>query len=266
MIIHVADDYQQLSAKAARIVASQVILKNNAVLGLATGSTPEGMYRQLAQMYREGMVDFSRVVTFNLDEYLGLSPEYPQSYHYYMRHHFFDHVNISQQNIHIPHGQAKNLNEMCLEYDGKIATAGGIDLQVLGIGANGHIGFNEPNPHLKMQTHIIDLKQDTIEANSRFFDTPEEVPRQAVTMGMGSIMKARRIMLLASGANKASAIKETLSGRITTEVPASFLQLHREVIFILDREAAALLMDPDQKFYIPEALRRHASFVLEPGA
>ena len=266
MIIHIVDDYQQLSAKAALIVASQVILKNNSVLGLATGSTPEGMYKQLVQMHREGTVDFSRVITFNLDEYLGFFPEHPQSYHYYMHHHSFNHIKVSPQNIHIPLGQAQNVNEMCLEYDRKIAETGGIDLQVLGIGANGHIGFNEPNPLLNLQTHIIDLTQDTIEANSRFFAAPEEVPRQAVTMGMGSIMKARRIMLLASGANKALAIKETLSGRITTEMPASFLQLHPEVIFILDREAAALLMEPGQKFYIPEALRRHVSLVLEPGA
>jgi len=266
MIIHVVEDYKQLSAKAADIVANQVMLKNNAVLGLATGSTPEGMYQQLVQMHREGTVDFSRVVTFNLDEYLGLSPEHPQSYHYYMRHHLFDHINISLQNTHIPLGQANNMNKMCLEYDGKIAAAGGIDLLVLGIGANGHIGFNEPNTHLKVQTHIIDLTQDTIEANSRFFDMPEEVPRQAVTMGMGSIMKARRIMLLASGTNKAPAIEETLSGRITTAVPASFLQLHHDVIFILDREAAAFLVEPDRGFYIPEALRRHVSLVLEPGA
>ncbi|MDO9534825.1 MAG: glucosamine-6-phosphate deaminase [Bacillota bacterium] len=241
MKIYIVEDYQQLSAKAASIVASQVILKNNAVLGLATGSTPEGMYSQLAQMNREGKVDFSEVVTFNLDEYLGLSPDHPQSYHYFMHHHFFNHVNVSPRNIHIPLGQAKNIAEFCLEYEQKITEAGGIDLQVLGIGANGHIGFNEPHTYLKLQTHAIDLTEETIEANSRFFFSPEEVPRQAVTMGMGSIMKAQRILLLASGKNKAPVIKETVSGKITTELPASFLQLHRDCTLILDKEAAALL-------------------------
>ncbi len=259
MFIQIVDDYKQMSARAAGVVASQVILKNNAVLGLATGSTPEGMYHQLVEMHREGTVDFSKVVTFNLDEYLGLSPEHTQSYHYYMKHHLFNHINVPSKNIHIPRGQTEDLENMCLEYDQKIAEAGGIDLQVLGVGTNGHIGFNEPGSHLKMQTHVIDLTRDTIEANSRFFDTPENVPRQAVTMGMGSIMKARRIMLLASGAKKAPVIKETVSGKITTEVPASFLQLHPRVIMILDREAAALLMEPDHKHYISKALRRHVS-------
>lgn len=241
MKIHIVEDFQQLSAKAAAIVASQVILKNNSVLGLATGSTPEGMYRRLALMNREGMVDFSEVVTFNLDEYLGLSPDHPQSYHYFMHHHLFNHINICAQNIHIPSGQAKNLEEFCLAYDQKIADAGGIDLQVLGIGGNGHIGFNEPDRSLKLQTNIVDLTEETIAANSRFFNTPGEVPRQAVTMGMGSIMRAQRILLLASGKSKAPVIKETVSGKITTEIPASFLQLHREVILILDKEAASLL-------------------------
>ena len=260
MIIHIVDDYKEMSARAADIVASQVILKQNAVLGLATGSTPEGMYQQLVEKHREKTVDFSRVVTFNLDEYLGLSPRHAQSYHYYMRQHLFDHVNVSPQNIHIPQGQTENLEAMCLEYDQKIADAGGIDLQVLGVGINGHIGFNEPDSYLKIQTHVIDLTQDTIEANSRFFDTPEEVPRQAVTMGMGSIMKSRRILLLASGAKKAPVIKETVSGKITTELPVSFLQLHPRVNMILDREAAALLMEPGHKQYITKALRRHVSF------
>lgn len=241
MKIHIVEDYEQLSLKAAAIVASQVILKNNAVLGLATGSTPEGMYRQLVQLNREGIVDFSEVVTFNLDEYLGLSPDHPQSYYHFMHHHLFNHVNIAAQNIHIPSGQPENLEQFCLAYDQKIADAGGIDLQVLGIGGNGHIGFNEPDRYLKMQTNIVDLTEETIEANSRFFDTPGEVPRQAVTMGMGSIMSAQRILLLASGKSKAAVIKETFSGKITTGIPASFLQLHREVIMILDKEAASLL-------------------------
>ncbi len=241
MKVHVLEDYQQLSKKAAYLVASQVILKNKAVLGLATGSTPEGMYRRLAQMYREGAVDFSQVVTFNLDEYLGLSPEHPQSYHHYMHHHFFHHVNVPPENIHIPRGEEENLAGYCRRYDHGIAAAGGIDLQVLGIGVNGHIGFNEPHEYLRTQTHVVELAEETIEANSRFFSAPEEVPRRAVTMGMGSIMQARRILLLASGKSKARAVKETVSGKLTTAVPASFLQLHRELVILLDREAASLL-------------------------
>ncbi len=259
MKIHIVDDYEQLSARAAGVVASQVILKNNSVLGLATGSTPEGMYRELVKMNREKVVDFSGVVTFNLDEYMGLPPGHPKSYHYYMHHHLFNHINADPQNIHIPSGQAKDMAKACLEYDQKIAAAGGIDLQVLGIGPNGHIGFNEPHPYLKMQTHTIDLTPETVAANSRFFDTGEEVPRQAVTMGMGSIMQARRILLLASGKNKAPAIKETVSGKISTAVPASFLQLHREVILILDKEAASLLMELDPGFHIPGLWHRDVS-------
>lgn len=256
MKIHIMRDYAQLSARAAAIVASQVMHKNNTVLGLATGSTPEGMYRELAKLHREGMVDFSSAVTFNLDEYLGLPAEHPQSYNYYMRRHFFDHVNVAPQNIHLPLGQAGDYGKMCREYDAKITASGGIDLQVLGIGPNGHIGFNEPHTFLNIHTHVVDLTPETIEANSRFFASPQEVPRQAVTMGMGSIMQAKIILMLASGKSKAPAIKETVSGRITTAVPASFLQLHREVILILDQEAASLIMEPGQEINIPGVLRR----------
>ena len=239
--VYIVENYQELSLRAAGIVASQVILKEDAVLGLATGSTPEGMYRELAQLYRDGKVDFSRVTTFNLDEYRGLDPGHAQSYHYYMHQHFFDHVNVPQENIHLPPGQGADMAAICREYEEKIAAVGGIDLQVLGIGVNGHIGFNEPGRQLQTHTHLVDLSAETIAANSRFFSAPEEVPRQAVTMGMGSIMQARRILLLASGESKAAAIRDTLGGRVTTAVPASFLQLHRRVIVLLDREAAALL-------------------------
>ncbi len=239
--VYVVEAYQQLSIRAAGIVASQVILKEEAVLGLATGSTPEGMYRELAQLHRDRKLDFSRVTTFNLDEYRGLAPGHPQSYHYYMHQHFFDHVNLAPENIHLPPGEGADVSTLCREYEEKIAAAGGIDLQVLGIGVNGHIGFNEPDRHLQTHTHLVDLTAETIAANSRFFSTSEEVPRQAITMGMGSIMLARRILLLASGENKAAAIRDTLGGRVTTAVPASFLQLHRRVIVLLDREAAVLL-------------------------
>ncbi|MGI5876683.1 MAG: glucosamine-6-phosphate deaminase [Dethiobacteria bacterium] len=241
MKIHIVDDYQQLSIKAANFVAGQIILKNNAVLGLATGSTPEGMYSQLVQMNREGIVDFSEVVTFNLDEYLGLAPEHPQSYHFYMHSRFLDHINIDPQNIHILSGVAENVEQVCREYDQKIKDAGGIDLQILGIGVNGHIGFNEPGSFLKIQTHLMELTEETIIANSRFFPTPEDVPRRALTMGMGAILQAKRILLLASGESKARVIREMVNGKVTTEVPASLLQLHRELTLILDKEAAALL-------------------------
>ncbi|HZK18941.1 MAG TPA: glucosamine-6-phosphate deaminase [Clostridia bacterium] len=240
MIIHVMDDYEQMSIKAAGIVADQVTAKSDTVLGLATGSTPEGMYRLLVEKHRRGM-DFSRVVAFNLDEYIGLPPEHPQSYHYYMYHKFFKHINIPPQNINIPRGLADNFDRVCQEYDRRINEAGGIDLLVLGVGRNGHIGFNEPNSRLNIGTHVIGLTENTIKVNGRFFRSLEEVPRRAITMGMGSILKARKIVLLANGLNKALAIKETVSGKITTEVPVSLLQLHPNLLIIVDKGAASLI-------------------------
>ena len=241
MQILVVKDYEEMSMKAAGLMADQVILKGNSVLGLATGSTPEGMYARLARMNGQGLVDFSGITTFNLDEYLGLEPEHPQSYHHYMYHHLFHHINAPRERIHIPAGRDRDMEAFCREYDEKIAAAGGIDLQVLGIGGNGHIGFNEPAESLQAGTHVVDLAEETVEANSRFFERKEEVPRQAVTMGMGSIMKAKRILLLASGKGKARAIKDAVKGKITTRVPASFLQLHRKAVLILDKDAASLL-------------------------
>ncbi|MCW3490616.1 glucosamine-6-phosphate deaminase [Dethiobacter alkaliphilus] len=241
MKIIVVEDYREMSKKAADIVASQVILKNDSVLGLATGSTPEGMYSRLVELHREGTVDFSSTQSFNLDEYLGLDPEHSQSYHHYMHCHLFNHINTDPNNVHIPSGQASDMAAYCRNYDQQIAAAGGIDLQVLGIGGNGHIGFNEPDEFLSAGTHVVDLTEETVEANSRFFASRDEVPKKAVTMGMGSIMKAKKILLLASGIGKAQAIKATVSGNVSTRVPASFLQLHRDVTLILDEEAAALL-------------------------
>ncbi len=238
MRIHVLDDYQQLSLKAASLVASQIILRPNSVLGLATGSTPRGLYSHLTQMED---LDFSAVQTFNLDEYLGLEPDHPQSYHHYMQEHLFRHINISPAGIHMPPGQPDNLEQACREYDRALTAAGGIDLQILGIGLNGHIGFNEPASRLKTATHVVDLSPTTIEANSRFFPSPEQVPRRAISMGMGSIMRARKILLLVSGADKAEIVARTVGGEITTEVPASLLQLHREVIIMLDKEAGSHL-------------------------
>jgi glucosamine-6-phosphate deaminase len=238
----IVDNYQELSERAAGVLATEVAVNPQAVLGLATGSTPEGMYAELVRMNREGKVNFSKVTTFNLDEYTGLAADHEQSYHYYMHNHLFNRVNIKPEQINMPTCELQDVDQFCLEYDQKIAAAGGIDLQVLGIGGNGHIGFNEPDQHLSVQTHLVDLTEDTILANSRFFNTAAEVPRQAITMGLGSIMFAKKILLLASGKSKAEAIARTVSGLVTTELPASLLQLHRDTIVIVDREAATLIM------------------------
>ena len=241
MRLHVVNDYDQLSSKAASFVASQIILKPDTVLGLATGATPLGMYQNLVKLYQDGMVNFSEVVTFNLDEYLGLEKTHPQSYHYYMFNNFFQHVNIPAEQIHLPEGNCPDVLTTSREYDRAIAKFEGIDLQVLGIGNNGHIGFNEPNHILKTETHLVHLTEETIEANSRFFNSTDEVPREAISMGMGSIMQAKRILLLASGENKAHAIAQTISGQITTKVPASLLQLHPNLTIIVARQAGELL-------------------------
>ncbi len=240
MRLHIVKDYEQLSSKAASFVASQIIMKPDSILGLATGSTPLGMYQNLVKLYQEDMLDFSEVVTFNLDEYLGLDTDHPQSYHYYMHTNFLDHVNILRNAIHIPTGNG-DINKSGKEYDRAILKAGGIDLQILGIGSNGHIGFNEPDHILKTETHMVRLTKETIEANSRFFSSREEVPREAISMGMGSIMQSKKILLLASGESKAQAIARAVSGEITTVVPASLLQLHSDVTIIVDEEAAKLI-------------------------
>jgi len=239
----VVQDYDQMSKKAASLVAGKLKEKKDLVLGLATGSTPEGMYANLVKMYREGHLDFSLVTTFNLDEYVDLCPQHPQSYHTYMYKHLFDHINIKPENINIPCYTKNNLSasDACRDYDQKIVQTGGIDLQVLGIGVNGHIGFNEPASSLPINTHLVELASETIEANSRFFNSIEQVPRRALTMGLGPIMHARLILLLASGGSKAHALKESFSGLVTTEVPASLLQLHPNVVVIVDRDAASLL-------------------------
>ncbi len=242
MIVKIVENYLELSRLAASMVTKEINNCKSLVLGLATGSTPEGMYAELVKQFKAGNLDFKNVITFNLDEYVSLKPEHPQSYYYYMKRHLFDHVNISQENINIPTGCSNDLYKECYEYEMKISKAGGIGLQILGIGANGHIGFNEPAEALSVNTHLVKLADKTIEANSRFFKSPDQVPREAVTMGMGTIMHAEKIVLLASGTGKSEAIKQTLSGRLTTAVPASLLQLHRNVTVIVDREAAALII------------------------
>ncbi|HDK27693.1 MAG TPA: glucosamine-6-phosphate deaminase [Candidatus Atribacteria bacterium] len=234
MEIKLINSYNKMSKLAAKLVAEQIKIKPNTVLGLATGSTPEGMYKELVKMHKEGELDLSEVITFNLDEYLGLPPNHPQSYNYYMRMNFFGYVNIKEKNIHIPRGDTEDPVQECLNYEKEIEKIGGIDLQVLGIGINGHIGFNEPDINLKAKTHVIQLSNDTIRANSRFFKNSHEVPKKAITMGMTTIMKSKRIILMAWGAEKKKAILKIISGRIATDVPASLLLVHNDVILIVD--------------------------------
>ena len=241
MRVIIEKDYRDLSKKAALLVASQVILKPNSVLGLATGSTPLGMYRELIQMYQRGEINFSEVSSFNLDEYYRLPHDNPESYHYYMQENFFKHINLKAKNIFIPDGMADDIERECRDYEEAIKHSGGIDLQILGIGSNGHVGFNEPAEQLNVTTKLVNLTAETIEANSRFFDSTEDVPKMAVSVGMATILKARRIILLASGENKAEAIKNSISGYVSTKTPASLLQTHPEITLIVDRAAANFL-------------------------
>ena len=247
MRILVCEDYEEMSKKAAQIILSQITLKPNSVLGLATGSTPIGMYRNLVEMYENGLVDFSDVITFNLDEYYKLPINNNQSYHYFMQENLFSKININSKNIHIPNGMVDDIESECSNYEEAIKDAGGIDIQVLGIGRNAHIGFNEPTISFEKGTHLVDLTPSTIEANARFFDCIEEVPKKAITMGTGSIFKSRKIMLLAYGEDKAEAIYNTIHGKITPEIPASILQFHGDIVIILDKKAASKLDASDYK-------------------
>ncbi|MCP2240693.1 glucosamine-6-phosphate deaminase [Thermoanaerobacterium thermosaccharolyticum] len=241
MRLIITNDYDEMSKTAAEIIKEQVNRKANSVLGLATGSTPLGTYRELIKMYKNGEVDFSYVITFNLDEYVGLPDDHPQSYHYFMYENLFNHINIKKENIHIPKGISDDFDRDCKLYDEAIEKFGEIDLQILGLGVNGHIGFNEPDDYINTKTHIVELAEETINANKRFFKSIDEVPRKAVTMGLGTIMKAKKILLLASGKNKAKAIKETLNGYLTTDVPSTVLSLHPDATIIIDKDAASLI-------------------------
>lgn len=232
-----AKNYKDMSRKAANFLSAQVILKENAVLGLATGGTSEGIYEQLAEWYRKGDIDFSAVSTVNLDEYVGLDAGNERSYHYFMKQNLFRHINIKEKNCHLPDGMAANIEEECMRYDKLIEKLGGIDMQLLGIGENGHIGFNEPGEAFEQMTHCIHLKEDTIEANARYFPGKETVPRQAITMGVKAIMQARAIVLCASGVRKADILKKVLYGPVTPEVPGSVLQMHPRLIVVADEEA-----------------------------
>ncbi|MEA4895266.1 MAG: glucosamine-6-phosphate deaminase [Oscillospiraceae bacterium] len=241
MKLVIAKDYEHLSRQGAIIMASQVLLKPNSVLGLATGSTPLGTYKELIAMHRDGMIDFSKVVTFNLDEYLGLDKADPNSYNYFMNKNLFDAINIKKENTHIPCGVFSDEKKMCDEYETQIDAYGGIDLQLLGIGRDGHIGFNEPDAKFMDATHVVDLNEQTINDNSRFFGSRDSVPRKAVSMGIRTIMKSKEILLEASGLEKAEVLYKTVMGPITPEVPASALRLHPNVTIIADLKAAGIL-------------------------
>ena len=241
MKIYSAQDYQSMSRKAANILSAHVILKPDSVLGLATGSTPIGMYKQLIEWYNKGDIDFSQVHTVNLDEYLGLAPTHDQSYRYFMQTNLFDHVNVPPENTNVPNGLAPDPEAECARYNQVIAGLGGIDVQVLGMGHNGHIGFNEPEEAFELETHVVDLTDNTIDANARFFASRDEVPRQAITMGIKSIMQARHILVVVSGKDKAEIVKRAFFGPVTPKVPASILQMHPHVSLVADEAALSLL-------------------------
>lgn len=234
-------DYEQMSRVAANILSAQVIMKPKCVLGLATGSTPIGTYDQLIKWYEKGDIDFSEVTTINLDEYKGLSPENDQSYRYFMNTHLFDHINIDKNKTYVPNGLEPDSGKACSQYNQIIQKYGGIDLQLLGLGNNGHIGFNEPGSAFEKETHCVSLTQSTIDANARFFSSMDEVPREAYTMGIKTIMQAKKIVVVVSGLQKASIVKKAFFGPITPEVPASVLQLHNDVTIVGDEEALSAL-------------------------
>lgn len=237
MKIYRAKDYEDMSKKAANIIASQVVLKPDCVLGLATGSTPIGAYKNLVEKYEQGDLDFSQVTTVNLDEYKGLPRENDQSYYYFMHDNLFDHVNVKPENTHLPDGTKEDANEECARYEELIRSLGGQDLQLLGLGHNGHIGFNEPDTVFEKTTHCVDLQESTIEANKRFFASADDVPKQAYTMGIGTIMQAKKILVVVSGEDKADTVAKAFFGPVTPEVPASILQFHKDVILVADEAA-----------------------------
>ncbi|MCX7426210.1 MAG: glucosamine-6-phosphate deaminase [Planctomycetia bacterium] len=241
MEIIVKDNAEQMSRVAARVVAKVLNAKPDAVLGLATGSTPLGLYKELVRMHKDEGLDFSQVTTFNLDEYVGLTKDHPQSYHYFMHENLFKHVNIPTQNVYIPSGTTDNYEAFCRWYEQEIVDSGGIDLQVLGIGGDGHIAFNEPSSSLGSRTRIKTLAKQTIDDNARFFDSAEQVPIYAITMGVGTILEARQCLVLANGRSKAAAVAAMIEGPVTSMITASALQLHPRTMAIIDRDAAGNL-------------------------
>jgi len=241
MLVIVKKNYDEISKEAAQIVADRLRRKPNMVLGLATGSTPLGLYKELIRIHKKEGLDFSKVTTFNLDEYVGLPPTHRQSYNYFMYQNLFKHINIPQHAIHVPDGMAHDIDGFCDWYEQEMQRFGGIDLQVLGIGANGHVAFNEPGSSLGSRTRVKTLTQETRQNNARFFKGKEEVPRYAITMGIGTIMDAKELIMLATGSGKADAIKAAAEGPLTSQCPASVVQLHRKTFVIVDKEAGAKL-------------------------
>ena len=242
MQIHIYDHPEQVGIAAAMIIGAQILKKPNAVLGLATGSTPIPVYQQLTRLHREGILDFSSVVTFNLDEYCGIPKTHHCSYYYFMQKQLFEHINIIPSNTHVPNGCASDIPAECRQYDGAIQQAGGIDLQLLGIGRNGHIGFNEPYDQFIYGCHMVELSASTISDNQRFFNSEDQVPHRAISMGVGSIMEAKTVLLVATGIEKSIAVKKALDEDINPETQVSILRTHPNGIFLLDRSAASDIM------------------------
>lgn len=243
MVIYAVKDYQELSRKAANIISAQIVLKPDSVLGLATGSTPVGTYKQLIDGYEKGDLDFAQITSVNLDEYKGLSGDHDQSYRYFMNTNLFDHVNIRKECTNVPNGLVEDGDAECASYDTLIESLGGIDLQLLGIGGNGHIGFNEPADVFVKGTHMVTLTEETRQANARFFTSIDEVPTHAYTMGIGNIMSAKKVLLLASGESKAQALYDTVYGPIDPKVQASVLQLHPDTIIVADEAALSIIRE-----------------------
>ena len=243
-------DYHEASRQVANIISAQVILKPDSVLGLATGSSPIGAYQQLIEWYNKGDVDFSRVRSVNLDEYVGLAPSHEQSYAYFMHHNFFDFINIKPENVHLPDGLDPDAEGQGEKYDALIRSLGGVDLQLLGIGRDGHIGFNEPCGEFVKGTHCVELTQDTREANARFFGSIDLVPKTAYTMGILDIMQARRVLMIASGSSKAAILKDAFWGPVTPQIPASILQLHPDFTLVVDEEALAMVNQEKQAGWV----------------
>jgi len=242
MRIYVGKNYEEMSRIAANVLSAQVTMKPDCVLGLATGSTPIGTYKVLAERCAKGDLDFSQVKSINLDEYVGLSGDHDQSYRYFMNTNLFDHINIDKANTNVPNGLAEDVDAECARYNQVINTLGPIDIQVLGMGHNGHIGFNEPDDHFPLETHKVDLAQSTIDANARFFASADEVPRQALTMGIKTIMQAKAVLVVVNGEGKAEIVKKAFSGPVTPQVPASILQMHPNVILVGDEAGLSQLL------------------------
>lgn len=250
MEVIIRDSYDQISAEAAQFVAGKIRQKPDFVLGLATGSTPLGLYKELIRLHKKENLDFSRVTTFNLDEYVGLPGDHPQSYRYFMNDNLFNHVNIDQARTHVPDGMAKDIAAHCRQYEEQIRKAGGVDLQVLGIGRDGHIGFNEPFSSLASRTRVKTLTEETIDDNARFFAKKEDVPRFAITMGVGTVLDAKACILLANGKSKAKVVAEAIEGPVSCRVTASALQMHPHTSFFLDKEAAGMLKHTDYYMWV----------------